>query len=214
MAVPDDALQRYPPLPYYEIKRLARTGDLILCSGRTPFSRMIRWATGSPWSHVALVARVDALDRVMVLESVERTGVRAVALRSFISHGSSGRRPFPGRLLLIRHREFEHQATPKRLIAMADFAVDRFGAPFSFREVVRIATRILLGAIKVRMPGRLNPRTEYICSEYVGKCYERIGIQIPWDGRGFIAPCDFARDPDIEVVAQIDPSIERPDKHA
>jgi hypothetical protein len=67
MAVPDDAFRRYPPLPYYEIKRMARTGDMILCSGDAPFSRIIRWATGSPWSHVALVARVDALDRVMVL---------------------------------------------------------------------------------------------------------------------------------------------------
>jgi hypothetical protein len=204
MAVPDDAFKRYPPLPYYEIKRMARTGDMILCSGDATFSRIIRWATGSPWSHVALVARVDALDRVMVLESVERIGVRAVALRSFISHDSSGRKPFPGRLLLVRHRDFERKATPKRLIAMADFAVDRFGVPFSFREVSRIATRIALGAIRVRIPGKLNPRTEYICSEYVGKCLERIGILIPWDGRGFIAPCDFARDPNIEVVAQIE----------
>jgi len=205
MAVPDDALERYPPRPYHEIKHEIRTGDLILCSGDALFSRMIRLVTGSPWSHVALVARVDAIDRVMVLESVERLGVRAVALRAFLAKDSTGRKPYPGRLLLVRHSEFEAKATPRRLIAMADFAVDRFGAPFSLREVLKIGLRIFCGAINVRIPGRLNPKTDYICSEYVGKCYERIGILIPWDGRGFIAPCDFARDPKIEVVAQIAP---------
>jgi hypothetical protein len=53
------------------------------------------------------------------------------------------------------------------------------------------------------MPGRLSPDDEFICSEYVARCYERIGLPVPWDGLGFIAPADFARDPALAPVAQI-----------
>jgi hypothetical protein len=30
-----------------------------------------------------------------------------------------------------------------------------------------------------------------------------VGIEIPWDGLGFIAPADFARDPKTRAIAQI-----------
>jgi hypothetical protein len=203
MAILDDALERLPPRPYAEIEREVRTGDLILCSGSSFFSRLIRWATGSPWSHIALVVRVEEIGRVMVFESVERIGVRAVALRSFLTRDSNGRKPYPGKLLLARHDEFEAKVDPGRLAKMADFAVDRLGSPFNPKEITKIGLRILAGALNLRIPGRLNPDDEFICSEYVGRCYERIGIRIPWDGRGFIAPSDFAQDPHLHALAQI-----------
>ena len=103
MAVPDDALETMAPRPYAEIRDEVRTGDLILCSGSSGFSKLIRWATGNPWSHVALAVRLEPLDKVVVLESVEKIGVRAVALASFLSRDSNGRKPYPGRLLLARH---------------------------------------------------------------------------------------------------------------
>jgi hypothetical protein len=203
MPIPNDALERFPPRPYDEVRGEVRTGDLILCSGSSSFSRLIRWATGSPWSHVAMAVRLDAIDQVIVMESVERIGVRAVALKSFLTRDSNGRKPYPGRLLLARHDEWAAKATPDGLKAMADFCATRMGAPFRPSEITRIGLRILLGALDVRVPGRLNPDDAFICSEYVAKAYERVGIRFPWDGRGFIAPSDIAEAPPLHAVAQI-----------
>ena len=203
MPVPDDALERLPPRPYAEVAPLIRTGDLILCSGDSGFSRLIRWATGSPWSHVAIAVRLDPIDKVVVMESVEKIGVRAVALKSFLSRDSNGRKPYPGRLLLARHDEFQAKSTPDGLKKMADFAADRMGAPFRPSEITKIGLRIAAGALNLRVPGRLDPDDEFICSEYVAKCYERIGVLIPWDGRGFIAPVDIAKAEPVQAIAQI-----------
>lgn len=54
----------------------------------------------------------------------------------------------------------------------------------------------------------LAPDGEFICSEYVAKCFEEVGILIPWDGAGYWAPGDIAADPKVEAVAQfaIDPT--------
>ena len=91
MPIPNDILERLPPRPYDAVKGEIRTGDLILCSGTGAFSRAIRWATGSPWSHIALAVRLDPIDKVVVLESVEKIGVQAVALKSFLTRDSNGR---------------------------------------------------------------------------------------------------------------------------
>ena len=65
----------FPHLPrknYHEIRHEIRSGDILLCSGQSLFSTMIQKATNSVWSHVAFILRLDMIDRIMVLESVER----------------------------------------------------------------------------------------------------------------------------------------------
>ncbi|WP_414695636.1 YiiX/YebB-like N1pC/P60 family cysteine hydrolase [Phenylobacterium sp.] len=104
MAIEPDALERLRPQPYGEIREEVRDGDLLLCSANDSFSRLIRWATKSPWSHVAIAYRLEEIDRVIILECVEKIGVRAVPLSSFISRTSNGEHPYPGRILLARHR--------------------------------------------------------------------------------------------------------------
>jgi hypothetical protein len=52
------------------------------------------------------------------------------------------------------------------------------------------------------MPKSLGAHNEFICSEYVAKCFDAVGITIQWDGLGFIAPADFALDPKIHAIAQ------------
>ena len=201
--VPDDILARLPPRPYQALRPLIRTGDLFLCSGDDPFSRLIRRATRSPWSHVAIAIRLEEIDRVMALEAVEKIGVRSVPLSSFVSQASNGRKPYPGRILLARHHGFQARADPATIKRMAQFAMDRMGAPFSGREMLKIGLRIALGRFAVRTPPLLLPDDEFICSEYAARCFQAAGVEIPWDGLGFIAPCDFADDPAVEPIAQV-----------
>jgi hypothetical protein len=180
-----------------------RDGDLLLCSANDSFSRLIRWATKSPWSHVAIAYRLEEIDRVIVLECVEKIGVRAVPLSSFISRTSSGEHPYPGRILLARHQGMAAKSRRKPWRKIAGFTFGRLGDQFSGIEICKIALRIAASRFGRRLHPRLRPRDEFICSEYVARCFKAVGVEIAWDGKGFVAPCDIAADPRVEAVAQV-----------
>jgi hypothetical protein len=204
MTVPETVLDDLAPQPYAVLRPQIRDGDLMLCSAHDLGSRAIRWATKSVWSHVAIAFRLEELDRVLILEAVQKIGVRAVPLSDFIARNSSGTHPYPGQIIIARHRDAERAAGGGSLMRkMQEFAFDRLGAKFSDAENLKIAARIAFGRLG-RLPQRLAPDDEYICSEYVAGCYESVGISIQWDGRGFIAPSNIADDPRVEAVAQID----------
>ena len=139
----------------------------------------------------------------MVLESVEHYGVRTIPLSTFISRTSSGTHPYPGRILLARHKVLGGRTAPRRMKALVDFAFDRLGDPFANREMLKIFLRLMLGRLDMKMPRSLGPDDEFICSEYVARCFHKAGIDFDWDGLGFIGPGDIAADPKVEPVAQI-----------
>jgi hypothetical protein len=80
--------------------------------------------------------------------------------------------------------------------------VDCFGDDFALGEVLRIAGRICLGRTSAKTPKFLARRQEFICSEFAAECLQAVGVEIEWDGRGFIAPADFAADPKVKAIAQ------------
>ena len=181
MAFSDDVLTRLPAEPYAEISRQVRDGDILMCAAKDPASRLIGWSTQSPWSHVALAYRWPSLGRIVAFECVQQIGVHAVSLERFISQTSSGAKPYPGKIVLARHDDLAPSKTADDqdvLRRMTDFAVDRMGDKFSLGEVVKIAARIMVGRFNRHMPKTLGADDEYICSEYVAKCFDRIGIQI------------------------------------
>jgi hypothetical protein len=205
MAIEADVLTTLKPEAFADIAGRVRDGDILLCSARDPFSRLIRWATRSPWSHVALAYRWPGPHRIMVLEAVQQLGVRTVTLERFISQSSTGQKPFPGRIILARHADYADKGGPSGGAAMrrmAVFGVDRLGDRFAPLEILKIAIRIAVGRLGRKMPKFLGAKDEFICSEYAAKCFEAVGIEIEWDGRGFIAPADFALDPKVRAIAQ------------
>jgi hypothetical protein len=202
MAIADNVLTELKPQPYAKVRRVVQDGDLLLCSATDAFSRVIRWSTKTPWSHIAIAYRIPSLDRVMVFEAVEKIGVRTVPLSTFISRTSGGIHPYPGKILLARDQRVEG-LTPKKARAMYDFAFGCLGDRFAAGEIVKIAARLAFGRLAHEMPRFLGAKDEFICSEYVAKCYAKAGLKIPWDGLGFVAPGDFALAPDVQAVAQI-----------
>ena len=190
-------------LPYDEARTQIRSGDILLCSGEYTFSKLIQKATGSVWSHVGFVLRVDAIDRLMVLESIEGHGVRTVALSEYVQNFEATGSGYKGRVAIARHRRFTQQATPQGMKAMSQFAVDRLACPYDEEEIGRITARIV-GAKLGLPPEDMVRNDEYICSEYVYECYRRLDITIRNDNRGFIAPADFANDPDVQLLFEVD----------
>ena len=203
MTIGEDALAM-PAEPLSEIEARIEDGDILLCTATDLGSRVISWATRSRWTHVALAYRWDSLGRVMALESVHTRGVRAVPIAQFIQRTSSGVTPYPGKIILARHDDFqsliEGDSSAKQ--RLGEFAVDRLGRPFATREIMKIALRVMFGRSKLHAPAAIAPDDEFICSEYVAKCLEQVGIKIPWDGLGFIAPGDLAADPKVHALAR------------
>jgi hypothetical protein len=203
MAIDPSVLHSLKPQSYSAIRDQVRDGDLLLCSATDSVSRLIRWATASPWSHVAIAYRLDTIDRVLVLECVEKIGVRAVPLSTFISRTSSGVHPYPGQILLARHDAMAAKSRRNPWAKIATFAFDRLGERFSPGEILKIGLRIVAGRFRRRLHPTLGPKDEFICSEYVARCLHAVGVEIPWDGLGFVAPCDIANDPRVMAIALI-----------
>ena len=203
------AIERFPrakPVDYKKFRPEIRSGDLLLCSGSGLFSRMIQAATGSVWSHVGFVMRLDYIDRVMVLESLEPLGVRTVPLSKYLDDYDSEGSPYPGGLVIARHTAFEtiaRQGDGAALRKLGQFAVDLFGYPYDSSEIARIAARIAASHLPftTRDKRALKRDREFICSEYVWECYSALGIQVHHDDKGFVAPADFAGDQNVELQA-------------
>ena len=200
------ATRRFPAareVDYAGFRTRIASGDLLLCSGSGTFSRMIQAGTKSTWSHVGFVMRLDAIDRVMVLESLEPLGVRTVPLSKYLSDYDSEGNPYPGGIVIARHDDFAARASPARLRKLGQFAVDLFGYPYDKDEIARIAARIAASYLPFTAADRkaLKRDREYICSEYVWECYKSLGIRVAHDRRGFIAPADFARARAVKLQA-------------
>jgi hypothetical protein len=201
MTVPESTFQTLQPVSYDAMRALVRTGDVLLCSGTQIFSHLIRWATRSPWSHVAMIIRLDVLDEVMVVEAVERKGVRLIPFHRWLTENETKARVFPGRVVVARHRRFEELAQGECMRRFGKFATGRLGTPFGAGEIVKIMARIVIGRRRGHLPRSLQSDDEYICSEFLSRCFEQVGIHIPWNGLGFIGPDAFAKTPEIEPVA-------------
>src|ERR1700743_809263 len=134
MTIPDDALETFKPKSYAQVRKLVQDGDLFLCQGNDPFSKLIRWSTKSPWSHIAIAFRIDSLDKVIVIESVQNIGVRAVDLAEVCSRDSTGKSPYPGKILLARHNAYGGGPEDPKVRKMAEFAFDHLGNKFAPNE--------------------------------------------------------------------------------
>lgn len=184
---------------YDVIRPQLRSGDILLCSGNAFFSRLIQKATQSVWSHVAFILRLEAINRVMVLESVESIGVRTVPLSSYVRNYNGSGKAYPGRVLIARHSELKASEVPH----LSQAAVNLLGYPYDKDEILRIAGRISTKAFGLGWKGdiaAIGQDRAYICSEYAYQCYESVGVMIDYDPAGFVSPADFAKTPAINAM--------------
>lgn len=182
-------------MKYKEMRSQIKSGDILLCSGNAFFSRLIKKFTRSKWSHVAFIIRVDSIDRIMVLESVESIGVRCVPLSAYFNNYNGSGRPYEGELMIARHKDMRES----HIEGLSQKAVDLLGHQYDSAEIARIASRLASSFIS-KGDYELPPHDDaYICSEYVYECFKSIGIMIK-HSYGFVAPNDFAEDENIKKI--------------
>ncbi len=205
MAITTDEFKAMEPIKYEMVRPDLRTGDVLLFHSTGLGSQVIEAATHSLWSHAAFIWRLDDIDRVMLLESMDTVGVRMMPMSTRVDGCAAAPDAYHGRLLVLRHADLPEKVDPVKVRAMTQFALDRVGYPYSFHELHQIALRIALGMAGRIVTGRIEQDKEFICSEYVAKCLEAIGIRIAPDKEGFIAPADIADDPKMEPLYSILP---------
>ncbi|VVC75044.1 hypothetical protein AQUSIP_03190 [Aquicella siphonis] len=197
-------MEQYPSLPskrYHELRHEIRSGDILLCSGNSVFSTLIKKATNSVWSHVGFILRLDAIERIMVLESVESIGVRAIPLSNYVHDYNATGKGYEGKLMLARHQDVREENISK----LSRSAVDLLGYPYRTEEIVHIAAR--LGFHTLGLPGQkadAESQRAFICSEYAYTCFKSIGVTINYNTVGFISPDDFARHEKVEPICFIE----------
>lgn len=190
-----------PLLTYNEARPLIRSGDLLLCQGQSVFAWFIRHATGSPWSHVGCLLHVESIERILVLESVESIGCRAVPLSRYVSNYAGDGVGYKGRIFVGRHAAFSPDMLPA-FTAFSQRAIDLLGSPYDTQSILQIAARVLAVEVGVQ-PRPLAQNQTYICSEYVWEIYKAFGIAVPYGQAGYIAPCDWAQSQDVHIACEI-----------
>jgi hypothetical protein len=207
MAVTTADFLAMTPQPYSQAREQLQTGDILLFSSKGGFSALIEHFTNSLWSHAGLVWRIgDAdFDRVLILESIENLGIRAVSASNRFNGSAAAPAPYDGHVLVARHRKLPQPLMAEHVVKMTRFGIDHLGFPYNGEELAKIAARIAVGLAKVTLPGHLEPTNSYICSEFVAKCYDAIGVDLAPDLEGYMAPADIAADPDVFAVARLCP---------
>jgi len=206
MTVAKTIFNDMPSGSYDAARPLIKNGDIALFAGQEGMSKLIEHFTDSPFCHVGFIWRMDDIDRIMLLESVEVVGVRILPLSAKINGGLSGK-PYNGQMLVARHDDFPlpGPAFNTAFRTMTETAVDRLGCPYNADEIGMIATELAAGLAGVKIPGFMKPSNAYICSEYADICYRALGIQIQRVRPDFIAPADFANDPKVKPVVTLKP---------
>lgn len=200
-----------PVLRYADVRPTLRDGTVLLFRGRGVFSRLIQAAGRSPYSHAAMLAWWG--HRLMVVESREGSGCRAVPFSTVLAEG---------------HEVDAFDVTglsplgDERAAAVSE-AVSWLSTRYGWRTIVRIGLAALLvplawirpiGALRRRWAKPLRdhrglPTSGLICSELVARAWDAAGVPLvpdilDWDD-ATIEPGDLARSGRLRVLGRLVP---------
>lgn len=186
-------LSNTPVIPYAAMRETLRTGDMVFCSGTYFFSNAIRWFTKSVWSHIGIIYRDDALERIFILESETFVGVRLAPLSKYLRDYHGRNKPYRGRMFIARLEPEVSQEIHRKAVSMG---MDELTKPYDNLEIFRIAIRILFKL------GRRNRDRKYICSELVYEAFRKAGILFHFRHRS-ISPDDIWVDSRVACKGRI-----------
>lgn len=187
-----DDIDSLPILSYSDLRSTLQSGDLLFTSGKYLISNAIQQVTKSPWSHVGIVFRIDSINRILLLESVEDMGVRFAPLSKYLTDYEDGK-PYKGRVVLARCSNI----TTETISHLSSFGIDELTQPYDKDEIAKILARVILGK------GKKKRDREYICSELVYECFSHAGVEFGFNKKGFISPEDIWVNEQISLVGRI-----------
>ena len=195
-------------LPYAKVRTALRTGDLILQSGRGPFSLAIQVATGCPWSHTAMVVRDPVTDRVLVWESAGKgvsdddldrqckwsAGLTPLSEKLVAKPGPKFYLPNNDHLGDVAVRRVEGELPGGALERLAAFRQKVYGLPYEADKLE------LLKAVLGRLGNRREDLSSLFCSELVAATLGEMGLLPPTRSANSYRPRDFSTYEKLELT--------------
>ena len=197
-------------------KLKGRPLNLLFASGNYRLSRLTQELTSSVWSHCALVLYVEAIDRYMVLETVEYFGTRLVPLASYALNCNDSGKPYDG---FVGVAETNFPAL--NFIELGRFGTDQLIRSYDYKALVgtgvlEIAAAITREREELGLVGRVADITDefmrrhwetflesasenrqqpsYVCSNLVADCLKNGGYTVIPRNRvatgGLVSPDD------------------------
>lgn len=193
-----DELNTIPKVKYPVLRQHVEAGDLLFYAGDDDISMLIREVTKSIWSHIGIIFKIDNLDRILLLESVESFGVRLIPVSRYIKGveeemEQNDAKP-NARLVIARHT----QLSELLVRPLINFGLDQIAQPYDLEEIRRIMQRIRTGE------GKAIRDRAYMCSELVFECFYAVGIEFQYNSLGFISPQDIWEDQNLKAIAEIE----------
>lgn len=160
---------------YHEIRSQLKTGDIILFSGKSAVSNLIKLFSGGKWSHVGLVVRMPAFeDAVLLWEATPINDIADVEL----DQTTKGVQLVPLSQRLTKYRgEASWRALNKSLDEEKFKALARRRKDLSRRPYERSELELLQAAWD-HIGGRSSGEdlSSVFCSELVAEAYQAMGL--------------------------------------
>lgn len=160
---------------YNELRRIVLTGDLLSCGGPWMFSRLIRWKTGQPRSHVGLAVWLQfngGEKRLCILESLVKQGIRIYPLRRYLETDIW---PYNGQIW------WQPLIDPKiKGNALIDYGLQKWGNGYADHRQFLVIASSLLQFIRRKRGKRLDTNPElFHCAELVTSALVAQGFEYP-----------------------------------
>ena len=176
-------------MKYLEIRPRLDTGDIVLFSGESFVSKIIKWGTKSNWSHVGMVIKIPVWDFVLLFESTTLNtlldlttdrpvkGVQIVPLSHRIS-------TYEGQIGI---RLLQIERTKKMLEDLTAFCVEMRGVPYEKNKIE---------LLKAAYDGWLGENKENLssvaCSEVLAAGFKRCRVLNDRQASNERTPEDFS----------------------
>ncbi len=183
-----------------ELRAGLEDGDVIMCVGNGPMSRMIRWLSRSRASHAGIILHWH--DRVLVAEATGKWGVHVWQLSECV-------KKYKGRVALYKPRpEARARLSLERLRASV---IDYLGRGYRTMSLFQIGWYLLFSRPRaMKDPDRHPPKREFVCSELVAACFREAGVDlVPQIPDGYTTPGDLERSPELVRVGRLESSQAR-----
>jgi Permuted papain-like amidase enzyme, YaeF/YiiX, C92 family len=186
-------IKEFPVIRYEKIRDQLQTGQIFFSSGSYAFSGIIQRLTKSAWSHVAIVYKDVELNRVMILESEPKIGIRLIPLSKYMRDYKGTKRAYKGQIVIAKlNFELEHEKMNKAIC----FGLDELTRPYDNWEIIRIMTRILFRI------GKKEKNKNYICSELVRDAFAKAGVVFRLNDT-YISPQEIWKDIRVQMKYRI-----------
>lgn len=175
---------------YDDARQQIQDGDVLLYRGLSLASSVIRWATGSPYSHAGLAVWWNG--RLMVLEAVGK-GVVVTPL-------SANVRGYHGDVEWFASTE---TITPEERQRLVEVAQKELGKEYATWKAILLGIRRLLGS-GIDRRDTVRRERKLFCSLYVASVYNAIGRDLTKGiSDAFTSPADIARSPLLRRIAAL-----------